>query len=149
MQIHRLVTFAVSTVLHEARVSTFDLNTAARFLLDMLYVGTSMADDLSAKIEARNWFEIDGYTLFRPFASSKLVALHLLGLPPSEASLVYEIGELLLHEFVDLLDGKLKAIFRRACNMEIERWILQDYEYAIAVGIGGSLTAAVAMLLSG
>ena len=139
MEIHRFIALSVCAVLHEARVTAFDLNTTASFLLNVLDVSTTVAYHLRPKIEARYWLEIDGNALFWPFAlqvvslfglskastySSKLVALNLIWLSASKSSLIHEIWQLLLHEFVDLLHRFLKAVFRCAGNVKIEGRVL-------------------------
>ena len=68
MKIHRLVALFVRTMLHKARVAAFDLDTAARFLLNVLDVSTTMTYHLCSEIKARDWLEINGNALFRPFA---------------------------------------------------------------------------------
>lgn len=94
-----------------------------------------MADYLCSQIETLNWFEIDWYPLFGPFAllgisislasevkcpnPSKLVPLNLIWLSASEASLVYQIRKLLLHKFLDFLNGFLEPIFRDAGDMQV------------------------------
>lgn len=55
-------------MLHVAGVATFDLDTAACFLLDMFHVRPTMTHDLGSQIEARDGFEVDGNPLFGPFA---------------------------------------------------------------------------------
>jgi len=60
-------------MLHESGSTAFDLNAASSLLLDVLHIGTAMANNLSTKVEARKWFEVDGDLLFWPFT-----------LPPSQ-----------------------------------------------------------------
>lgn len=67
MQEHRFIAFPASAGLHETRTTAFNLNLAASLLLDVLHVGTALADDLSAEVEARDRFEIDGDPLLGPF----------------------------------------------------------------------------------
>lgn len=83
---------------------------------------------------------------------SKLVSLHLLlWFSAAKASLVDKVGELLLHEIRDFLDGLIESIFGLTRDVEIQWWAL---EYAL---LGWSFistpnrqrTAAVDMLLSG
>jgi hypothetical protein len=73
MEIHVLITLPASTVFHESRATAFDLNTASGLLLDMLDISATMTNNLSTKVEARKWFEIDRDLLFRPFTLIKLV----------------------------------------------------------------------------
>jgi hypothetical protein len=120
MQIHVLIALAASALLQEAGATALDLDAAPGLLLNVLDVGTAMANNLRSEIEARNWLEINGYLLFGPFAlypcqherptrvlnifySAKLISLHLLWLPSTEASLVNEVGKFLLHKLLDLL----------------------------------------------
>lgn len=68
MEIHRFIALSVCAVLHEARIAAFDLDTATSFLLDMLDVSTTVTYHLCPQVKARDWLEIDGNALFRPFA---------------------------------------------------------------------------------
>jgi hypothetical protein len=70
MEIHILITLTASTLLHESGTTALDLNTASGLLLDVLHIGTTMTYNLSTKVEAREWFEIDWDLLFRPFTLS-------------------------------------------------------------------------------
>ena len=139
MEIHRFIALSVCAMLHKARVAAFDLDTAASFLLDMLYVSTTVTYYLCSEIEARDWLEINGNALFRPFAlqgvslpehlwiwaySSKLITLNLIWLSTSKTSLVHKVWQFLLHKFVDLFHRLFKTIFRSAGNVEIEGRIL-------------------------
>ena len=139
MEIHRFVTFSICTVLHEARVAAFDLDTAASFLLDMLDVSTTVTYHLCPKVEARDWLKINGNAFFRPFSlqdvslpshlwrwtySSKLITLNLIWLSTSETSLIHKVRQLLLHKFIDLFYRFLKTVFRSAGNVKIEGRIL-------------------------
>ena len=139
MEIHRLIALSVCAMLHKARVAAFDLDTASSFLLDMLDVSTTVTNHLCPEVEARDWLEIDGYTLFRPFTlqvvslsgclwiraySSELITLNLIWLSTSKTSLIHEIWQLLLHKLIDLLHRFLKTVFRSAGNMKVEGWIL-------------------------
>jgi hypothetical protein len=72
MQIHVLVTLLPSAVLHETRSSSLDLNSASSFLLDMLNIGTPMANNLSTKIESLNWYKVNRYLLLWPFTLSNV-----------------------------------------------------------------------------
>jgi hypothetical protein len=107
MQIHVLITLFTGSMLHETRTSSLDLNTTSGLLLNMLDVGPSMTNNLGAKIEAGNWFKINGDLLLRPFAlfpklawsafmtgetySAKLVPLDSVWLTSAETSLVNQI----------------------------------------------------------
>lgn len=83
--------------------------------------------------------------------STVLVPLNLLLLPAAEAALVNELGELLLHHLFDLGDGLLESLLRSARHMKIKRGVLKIWVSLMSTlgPVRGSLTAAVAMLLSG
>ena len=68
MQVHLLVTLAVSLALQEARPTSLDLHAASGLLLDVLHVRSALTDDLGAQVEARYWLEIDRNPFFWPFA---------------------------------------------------------------------------------
>lgn len=68
MQKHGVVAFLSGAGLNEARAAAFDLNLAAGLLLDMLYVGTALSDNLSTQVKPRNGLQINWDTLLRPFA---------------------------------------------------------------------------------
>lgn len=57
--------------------------------------------------------------------STVLVPLNLLLLSAAEASLVNELGELLLHHLFDLGNGLLESLFRSARHMKIKRGVLE------------------------
>lgn len=67
MEVHRLITLAVSTRLNKARAATLDLHSAAGLLLDVLHISTTLSNDLSTQVETRDRFKINGNTLIRPF----------------------------------------------------------------------------------
>ena len=67
MQEHRFIAFPASARLDEARAPALDLNAAPRLLLNMLHVGTALADNLSTQVEPRDWLEIDRDPLIGPF----------------------------------------------------------------------------------
>lgn len=92
VEVHGLVAFAIRTMLHEAGITAFDLDTASSFLLDMLNIGASMTNYLGSEIEAWYGLQIDRNSLFGPLAPSKLVTLDRIGFAPSEAPLIYQIG---------------------------------------------------------
>jgi hypothetical protein len=108
MKIHVLIALAISTRLHESRATALDLDAASSLLLDVLHVSSSMTNDLSTKVKARNRFKVNGNLLLRPFTlfsvnhfelefvnetySSKLVSLDLLWLSSTEASFIHEVG---------------------------------------------------------
>ena len=99
MQIHLLITFPSGIVLHEPTSTPLDLHTAARLLLDMLDVAATSANNLRTKIEAWDRFQIDRDALFGPLATTHVIALNLLlRFSATEATLVYKVGKLLLHE---------------------------------------------------
>lgn len=103
VKVHRLITFSVRTVLHEPRVSAFDLDAAARFLLDVFDVSTAMTDYLCSQIETGDGLEVDCNTLFGPFAlghirkSSKLrkcvrIGYILVQIRHARPALVLDVG---------------------------------------------------------
>ena len=139
MKIHRFIALFVCTMLHKARVAAFDLDTAASFLLNVLDVSTTVTHHLCSEIEARDWLEINGNALFRPFAlqlvslsgylwrgaySSKLITLNLIWLSTPETPLIHKIWQFLLHKLIDLLNRFLKTVFRSASDVKIKGWIL-------------------------
>jgi hypothetical protein len=67
MKIHILIALTTSTMFDECRATSLYLNTTSSLLLDVLDICTAVAYNLSAEIEARKRFEIDGYLLFGPF----------------------------------------------------------------------------------
>lgn len=143
MQIHILITLSARALLQEAGATTLDLDAAPGLLLNVLDIGTAMANNLRSEVKARNWLEINGNLLFGPFAlyphqherlarmlnisySAKLISLHLLWLSSTKSSLVNEVGEFLLHKLLDLLYSQLKAPLRRARNVEVKGRVLQS-----------------------
>ena len=92
VQIHGLVAFPVRAVLHKAGIAPFDLDAASSFLLDMLYVSSTVAHDLCSQVEALDWLKVDRNTFFGPFTTSKFVSLDLLRFSTSESSLIDEVG---------------------------------------------------------
>ncbi len=132
MEIHWFVAFLVGPMLYKARIPSFDLDTAAGFLLDMLDVSTTVTYHLCPEVEAGDWLKINGDALFRPFAlqavslpehlriraySSKLITLDLIWLSSSETSLIHKVWQLLLHELIDFLHRFLKTVFGSTGNV--------------------------------
>lgn len=68
MEVHRLITLAVSTRLNKARAATLDLHSAAGLLLDVLHISTALPNNLSSQVETRDRLKINGNTLIWPFA---------------------------------------------------------------------------------
>jgi hypothetical protein len=68
MQIHRFIAFGSSVVLHEARSTALDLDTASSFLLDVFDIRTTLTYHLSTEVEANDRFEVHGNLLFGPLA---------------------------------------------------------------------------------
>lgn len=54
MQEHGLVAFTVGGLLEESGSLPLDLDTTTRLVLDVLDVGTTMTNDLSAEVETWN-----------------------------------------------------------------------------------------------
>jgi hypothetical protein len=148
VQEHRLVALPASARFDESRASTLDLNATASLLLDVLHVGTTLADNLRTQIESRNWFKVNRNPLIGPFAlykvssalflsriisrrsyATKLVSLYLLlGFPPTESSLVDQVRQLLLHKIIDDLHSLLKAFLVGAGHMKVERGVLYQLD---------------------
>lgn len=76
MKEHVLIALVVSGCFEVARAAAFDLDTTSGFLLDVLHIGTAMADHLSSQVETVNRLEIDGNLLFRPFPLQKTLAVN-------------------------------------------------------------------------
>jgi hypothetical protein len=68
MQEHVLIALASGGKLQKPRTAALDLDTAACLLLDVLDIGTAVANHLSTEVEPRQGLEDDGDFLFRPFA---------------------------------------------------------------------------------
>lgn len=129
MKVHLLITLNPSIVLHETTAAALDLHTTACLGLNMLDIAATRTDDFRAEVETRNRLEVDRDALIWPLATTEGVPLWLLTrliLTTTESTLVDQLGELLLHELIDLLNGFLEAIFRGAGNVEVERWVLRD-----------------------
>lgn len=114
MEEHVLVTFSIRGCFQVARSSALDLHTASSFLLNVLDVGTTMSNNLSAQVESMNGLQGDWDLLFGPFAlwhvsvcpscivavvshSSEFVSFHLLLVSAAETSLIDELGKFLLN----------------------------------------------------
>lgn len=57
--------------------------------------------------------------------TTELITLHWLRLSAPESSFVNEVWQLLLHEFVNHLDGLVEAFLGCARHMKVERWVLR------------------------
>lgn len=68
VQKHGVVAFLSGAGFDEARAAAFDLNLAAGLLLDVLYVGTALSDDLSTQVKPGDGLQINWDALLRPFA---------------------------------------------------------------------------------
>ena len=133
VQIHVFVALTSCSMLHKSRTTALDLDAAARFLLDMLDIGAPVTYDLGSQVEAWNRFEVDGNLLLWPFAlhtwlavipiklaytySAELITLNSIWFSSSEASLVNEVWQFLLHKLLNLFDGLLEANLARARNV--------------------------------
>jgi hypothetical protein len=73
MEIHILIALTTGAMLHKSGTTALDLDTASGLLLDVLHISATMTNNLSTKVEAREWFEIDWNLLFGPFTLIKLV----------------------------------------------------------------------------
>lgn len=67
MKEHGLIAFPAGVSLHKPRATALDLDLAAGSLLNMFHICASLSDDLSAKVEPRDWLEINRDALFGPF----------------------------------------------------------------------------------
>lgn len=134
MQVHLFVALPASVMLHKAAAATFDLHLSSRLILDILDVAATMTDDLCTQVEAGDRLKVDRNALFRPLATTELVTLEgwvlllrllLLALVTStEASLVDQVRQLLLHELVDFDDGFLEAVLGLTRDVEVKRGVL-------------------------
>lgn len=68
VQEHGLVTFTLGAVLDETRATALDLDTTTCALLNVLHIGTALADDLGTQVESGDRFEVDGNAFLWPFA---------------------------------------------------------------------------------
>jgi hypothetical protein len=68
MQEHRFVAFPASARLNESRAPAFDLNATPSLLLNVLHVGTALANDLGTQVKAGDRLKIDRDALIGPFA---------------------------------------------------------------------------------
>lgn len=140
---HVFIAFPVRCGLEIPGSAALYLHSASGLLLNMLHVRATVANDLSTQVESLDWLQSDWDLLFRPFAlnkhncqyskgivrglpyPSKLVSLDLLlWLSSSEASLVDQLGEFLLDEFIDLSYGRLQARFAGAGDVQVQRGVL-------------------------
>lgn len=58
--------------------------------------------------------------------SAKFVALKILWLAATEAALIYEVREILLHHLFNHLAGLVQAFFGGASDAEVKRRVLDD-----------------------
>jgi len=107
MEIHRLVALLAGGLLHKAGTSSFDLDFAARFLLNVFDVVSTSTDDLGSQVETTDRFKANGDLLFGPFAPTKLVAFEILRLAAAESPFIYQVRELLLHHIFNHGDSLL------------------------------------------
>lgn len=112
-------------MLHESTTAALNLHTTSRLLLDIFHVLSSLTDNLSAQVETRDWLKIDGNALFWPLAPTEMIALDLWFFAAAETAFVDEVGQFLLHQFVNLFNGTVEAFFGLGGDVEIERWILR------------------------
>jgi hypothetical protein len=127
MEIHLLVALHLGVVLLETASSSLDLNSAARLLLDVFYVGPTSSDNLSAQVKSRNGLEVDRDALFGPLAASQVVAFDLRRIlsRATETAFVDQVGQFLLHHLFNLLDSLLEAFLGSASNVEVKGWVLR------------------------
>jgi hypothetical protein len=139
---HVFIALLVSGRLKIPRTSSLDLYATSCLLLDMLYVSTSMSNDLGTQIEPMYGLQADRDLLFGPFTlhkdcqytcftrksqepySTKLVTFNLLLISTAETPFIDKLREFLLDQFVDLGDSGLQARLARACDVKVQRRIL-------------------------
>jgi hypothetical protein len=103
----------------------------------VLDVCTTSTDNLCSQVEPREWFQVDRDLLLGPFPlystvstyslyrtrgsthATEFVSLDLFLVPSPEATLVDQLGKLLINEFLDLGDGLFQTFFGRARYVEI------------------------------
>lgn len=73
MEEHVLITLTAGGNLEVARTTTFDLDTAASLLLDVLHVGSAMTDHLSPQVKARERLKFYRDFFLGPFSLFQLV----------------------------------------------------------------------------
>lgn len=76
MKVHLLITLLASTMFHEARPTTLDLDSASSLLLNVLDIRTSMTNNLSTKVKTRDRLEVNRDLLLGPFALQKSAFHH-------------------------------------------------------------------------
>lgn len=141
VKVHILVTLTVRCCFQISRATALDLHAASSLLLDVLYVRSAMTNDLSAKIETRGWFQINGDLFHTPFTlpfgqldfpkqtvnstySTVFITLNLILISAAKTAIIYQLREILLDEFLNLLDSLLQAFLASAGNVEVERGVL-------------------------
>jgi hypothetical protein len=67
MKEHGFIAFPAGVSFHKPGATALDLDLAAGTLLDMFHVCAALSDNLSAKVETRDWLQIDRDALFGPF----------------------------------------------------------------------------------
>jgi hypothetical protein len=134
MEIHGLIALLSTIGLHESGPTSLDLDFTAGLLLDVFDVIATTPNNLSPQVETIDRFQVNRDLLFGPFAllllatrwcnqsnrtyAAILIAFNVRFSPP-EPTLVNEIWQILLHHFINLLDGGVEAFFRRARNTKI------------------------------
>jgi hypothetical protein len=143
VKIHGLFTLLTGLGLHKPRSAALDLNLAASFLLNVFDVVTSATDNLCSQVEATDRFQAYGKLLFGPFAlelglakcfsralqvrntyTTKFIAFKVLRFTATEATLIYQIGQLLCQHLFDHLDSLVESFLRSASNAEIKGRVL-------------------------
>lgn len=75
---------------------------------------------MSASVKCKAVTRYDTY-------STKLITLNLLWFPASEAALVDQLRQFLLHKLFNLLDSLFESFLRRTGNMQVQRWVLYAF----------------------
>jgi hypothetical protein len=127
MEIHGLVAFGVGILFQETTTIALDLNAAPGFGLDMFDVRALLTNNIGAQIKARNRLKVDRDLLLRPLATTSRVKIWrwaLFALRASEATLVDQVGQVLLHEFFYLLNSLFETLLGLTRDVKVERWFL-------------------------
>lgn len=74
VKIHVLITLTTCAMLHETRTTSLDLNTTSSFLLNVLYISSTVANNLCTEVKALNRFKINRNLLLGPFTLRKIVS---------------------------------------------------------------------------
>jgi hypothetical protein len=138
VEIHGLVALLAAVWFHETRTATLDLDLAACLLLDEFDVIATATDNLCAQVKAANGLETYRDLLFGPLASTKLIALKVLGLPTTEATFVYQVRKVFFHHLLDHFYSLVQAFFGGASNTEVQRRVSSSCHVLVRVVFSAS-----------